>query len=561
MSSDPIDDNNSAPLINADATAKESPINQDVEMLDDAPPNNEPECFIHIRGLVGPPITSDQKKQLRDWINQIYIKALNLNYGMSIDGDVMETCVGPGETLLAVLTAGEEGDDDDDDDDHHPLSNKNGLNNWERVIRPVIESCLASTMAESNNSTSNNSTAAVNNNGRSSNSSNNNIMTITMKSPLQFTLTSQSPFNTHQRNTAASLYLYYTSLERILLSHTSSTSRNMLLLNVQFHKSLYSLCQFSIEKASRIEVTSFDIGGTGSCPIVYYKLIESFISEMRGGGTGTIKLVLPEYIIRVLRLIQEMILDSLWLMDYHLFENDGYYTDNISSSNNGNIGNNDNNGSLGPSFIAMINKLRERPSSWPPASLRELCPIKSGRVALSHLNNNETSCKESMFVGYIIQKLLILIDRRLHALCRELSLPHSNNLSLSTAQDVKERTMTLYTCLMCYRIDVFFNAHPDQIMLCCLYMICRKAGMARQITFCEIVRVYEREKRRCLSEELVMSILYRIENCSVDSDGGGVGDILAFYNNIFVPSIKGLWSAFLESTDMSGTKESFNNTA
>eukprot|EP00956_Cyclotella_meneghiniana_P009826 scaffold13631_cov38-Cyclotella_meneghiniana.AAC.1 len=523
MSSDPIDDNESAPLTNADATAKESPVNQDVEMLDNAPPNNEPECFIHIRGLVGPPITSDQKKQLRDWINQIYIKALNLNYGMSIDGDVMETCVGPGETLLAVLTAGE-----DDDDDDHPLSNKNGLNNWERVIRPVIESCLASTMAESNYNNENNGTA-VSNNGSSSN-----IMTITMKSPLQFTLTSQSPFTTHQRNIAASLYLYYTALERILLSHTSSTSRNMLLLNVQFHKSLYSLCQFSIEKGSHIEVTSFDIQGTGSCPIVYYKLIESFISEMRG-GTGTILLVLPEYMIRVLRLIQEMILDSLWLMDYHLFETDGYYTDNNSNSNNnGNIGNNNNNGSLGPSFIAMINKLRERPSSWPPASLRELCPIKSGRVALSHLNNNnnnnnDTSCKESMFVGYIIQKLLILIDRRLHALCRELSLPHSNNLSLSTAQDVKERTMTFYTCLMCYRIDVFFNAHPDQIMLCCLYMICSKAGMARQVTFCEIVRVYEREKRRCLSEELVMNILYRIENCSVDGDGG-VGDILAFYN-------------------------------
>ena len=64
-------------------------------------------------------------------------------------------------------------------------------------------------------------------------------------------------------------------------------------------------------------------------------------------------------------------------------------------------------------------------------------------------------------------------------------------------------------------------------MLCCLYAVCVKMGNASGVTFREIVRVYEREKRAWLSGDIVCDILYRIPNCSED---GGDGDILSFYN-------------------------------
>ena len=301
----------------------------------------------------------------------------------------------------------------------------------------------------------------------------------------------------------------------------------MLLLNGQFHKSLFSLCHFSIVKSAHRTKSAFDIRGSGSCPIVYYKLIEAYVAEMSQSRlheqhpNGTIKHVpaLPSYLIQSLRSIQEMLLDSLWMSDTQIAE---AITSSSSSTSSF---------YCGPSFIAMINKLRESPSSWPIPSLRELCPIKSGvKLPPSH-TSSET--KEGMFVGYIIQKLLVLTERRLHSLCRELSLPNVNELSLSKANEVKEKTLTLMTSLMCYRIDLFFNRHPDQIMMCALYIICSKMDLAPMVGFGEIVRVYEVERGRVLSLGVVRDILYRVKNCD-GGGGGGEGDVLMFYNVSFV---------------------------
>jgi hypothetical protein len=119
------------------------------------------------------------------------------------------------------------------------------------------------------------------------------------------------------------------------------------------------------------------------------------------------------------------------------------------------------------------------------------------------------------------------MERRYEALCREMSLLHENELSLSKANDVKEKAMTLFLSLMCYRIDIFFGRHPDQIMLCTLYIVCSKMELAPKVTFREVLRAYRIMKETCLSHAVVKDIVYRIKYCTVD---GGTGDIVSFYN-------------------------------
>ncbi|KAL7507873.1 hypothetical protein ACHAXN_006249 [Cyclotella atomus] len=477
------------------ALPSDSNESRDVEMVDanndDAPQDaaasiqTEPEFYIHIRGLVGPPITDDQRIELDEWKSHIFAAATST------------PTVAPSEALLEML-----GD---------PTQ-------WQSVICPVIQSYI------------------------------------------RHVQDSTRPFchNTHPLP-SSTLHLYYTALTRILKNHRSS-SRSMLVLNAQFHKSLFSLCHFSLLKATHVnDLRDFDIRGSGSCPIVYYKLIEAFLQEMGNGNSrsssnvnssgnstavGTNNKALPQYLKNTLRQVQEMLLDSLWMIeDQDCKEGGGgaYYNSPSSS---------------GPSFIEMINKLRERPSCWPLASLRELCPLNTGTTTNSTSkltsstmpSNIGGDSKEAMFVGYIIQKLLILIEKRASSLCRQLSLIPTNELSLSQAHDVKGRTMTLFTTILCYRIDMFFGRHPDQIMMCALYIVCSKMELADKIGLREIVKGYKVEKGGCLSEEVVMDILYRVKGCGV---GGEEGNIVTFYNTVFVPGMKGLWGAFLRSFDTS----------
>jgi hypothetical protein len=398
--------NENAPEINTESDTNGAPIppheeTNDVKMT-------EPEFYIHIRGLIGPSITDGQRKELHEWTEGILEEATSSD----------PPAVRPSETLLSLL-----GDPMTMDDD----------SNWQSVICPVIQSCLVSSAVDTNAHVEGN----TNTNGHGTS------IAISTHAPLEFTFHSSS-----HPLPAASLHLYYTALERILNGHKSHDSRNMLLLNSQFHKSLYSLCHFCVVKAIDCGQSHFDMKGTGSCPIVYYKLIEAYLTEMTT--------VIPTYLTEVLRRIQEMMLDSLWSFDFDVEQSQ----------------------SFGPSFIGMINKLRERPSCWPIVSLRKLCPIRFG--VLTSLGRDESS-KESMFVGYIVSKLLTLMERRYEALCREMSLLHENELSLSKANDVKEEAMTLFLSLMCYRIDIFFGRHPDQIMLCTLYIVCNKMKLAPKV--------------------------------------------------------------------------------
>ena len=419
----------------------------------------EPECSISIRGVIVTPKTEAERKELHDWTEEIFGKA-------------MSPTIKPSSRLVSIL--GEVACDKD--------------LNWRLIICSVLNASLASVAAQS----------GVNIKAQG----NSELYSISSdpNAPLELSV----PKDSHYMPVAV-LYLYYFALECILLSHKSS-NRSMLILNPQFHKSLFALCHFCLRKATDHGQPMFNIQGTGGCPIIYYKLVESFVQELN--ATSNTVMSLPAFLTRVLRQIQEMILDSIWLSNL----------------------NDDDNANFGPSFICMVNKLRERPSSWPLPFLRQICPIKAG----GNLPPKDgTNSKECMFVGYIMQRLLVVIEHRLRTIC--------SVLSLRDFDAVKEQTMVVFTSLMCYRVDIFFNRHPDQILLCAVYAVCTKMKLAPEMTFRKIIGAYEKKTEAYLSRDVVHDILYRIDDCSED---GEIGNIVSLYNNVFVPSMIGLWGAF-----------------
>lgn len=396
--------------------------------------NSEPECSIYIRGLIGPRITDVQRKELHEWTEDIFSTVLSSN------------TIKPSLRLRTILGGAAH------EQDIH----------WMEIMCPALNQSLASLATE----------FLVHD--ESQDHFGLNSISATADSPLEYLVLDSQPIP------AAVLHLYYFALECILLSPRTG-NRNILVLNPQFHKSLFSLCHFCLCKATDHGRSFFIIHDTGSCPIVYYKLVEAFLQEM----------ILPEFLKQVFCHIQEMILDSLWLINF-----DDYYAN------------------LGSSFISMINKLRERPSNWPLDCLRQICPIK-----LTDFATNDVPAKECMFVSYMVQKLLAVIERRLEEICLILSLPNINT--------VGEKGMMVFTSLMCYRIDIFFNRHPDQIMLCTLYAVCTKMKLAPKVNFRKIIRAYEEKNSSFLSPSVVHKILYRISNCS---EVGGIGDIVSLYN-------------------------------
>ena len=357
------------------------------------------------------------------------------------------------------------------------VSSMSDTNSWQFVLCPVIKSCLHSSDRDFYPN--------INLSSRK----------IIQLAPLEFHFESCAD----DGNTRRVLHLYYSALELLLQKHTDD-NRKMLLLNVQFHKSLYWLCHFCIVLTTGRE-GPYIMRDTGSCPIVYYKLMEDFLVEMNTSrafmSNASHSFVLPMFLIHRLRIVQEMILDSLWLEDV------------MQGSRE--------------SFVAMVQKLQSS-GVWPIPSLREKCPMSFEKSS----SGPSESSKESMFVGYILHKTLMLAERRCKSLCEKLSLPNNfTGLTPSKCNQIKEKTMALFTSLMCHRVELFYHRHPDQILLCAMYMICSKLGLALKVTFVNIVRAYESYKKKNLKLEVVQRILYDIPDCMEDGSRGGM---ISFFN-------------------------------
>ena len=306
---------------------------------------------------------------------------------------------------------------------------------------------------------------------------------------------------------SAVLMMYYLSLESIVRS--SPLQYNMVHKAERFHSSLFSICYYCLSKAMQPEGQSFTIEDIGTCPIEFYKLVDLFIQVMKPSDSnsteeGHTSLSLPSYLIQVLRQLQTMLLEMIWM-----------------SSNDLEV-------KIETSFIRMVSKLRETPSTW-----EQIFAVEENKKEKIMQGNN----RMQVLVGFMLNNLTNVINRRINGLC--------TLLSLSSPTSTTEITMKLFNKILRDRTDLFYNRHPDQIMLCCLLVTLRAKSnnVHEENSFRHIANAYMKMHKDVLGSEIPYRILHRIKNCCSENDDE-FGDIITLYNNVFLPTILPFWSSF-----------------
>lgn len=144
----------------------------------------------------------------------------------------------------------------------------------------------------------------------------------------------------------------------------------------------------------------------------------------------------------------------------------------------------------------------------------------------------QTTCAE-VVIAVFFQKVLKLAAARVHSLCDRLRLPaHVTDTVVSTMRQLLHRGTS-----------VFFNRHMDQLVLCCVYGVCKVSKV--EVTFRDIISHY-RKQPHCRSH-VFRTVL--IDDAAATAGGGdphhhheaaaGTGDVIRFYNQVFVPAAKG----------------------
>jgi len=117
--------------------------------------------------------------------------------------------------------------------------------------------------------------------------------------------------------------------------------------------------------------------------------------------------------------------------------------------------------------------------------------------------------------------------------------------------------MNIFKTMLHHRTDIFFDRHPDQLMLCSLYAALRaQSQFDPEAKFQQIADAYMEMNRDVLGSEVPYTILHRIKNCS--DDDNQFGDIISLYNEVFVPSVKPFWKSFKDEVQVARPRENIN---
>ncbi|CAA6659647.1 unnamed protein product [Spirodela intermedia] len=131
-------------------------------------------------------------------------------------------------------------------------------------------------------------------------------------------------------------------------------------------------------------------------------------------------------------------------------------------------------------------------------------------------------------INIFFNKITKLAAIRIRSLCERLQL----------CQPVVEHVYSLIQQILSHRTGLFFNRHIDQIILCSLYGVAKISDLS--LTFKEIIYGY-RKQQQC-KPQVFRSVFvdWSSTNCSGYRTGQEHVDIITFYNEVFIPSIKPL---------------------
>jgi retinoblastoma-like protein 1 len=148
-------------------------------------------------------------------------------------------------------------------------------------------------------------------------------------------------------------------------------------------------------------------------------------------------------------------------------------------------------------------------------------------------------------------KVMRTSARRLADLCERLYLPQELT---KAAYDLVSRVVYEHTKLL-------YNRHLDQILLCAVYGVCKVNGARgsaledRQVTFRDIIACYHKQPQ--CREETFWTV--SLEQSDPELEVTRRGDVIQFYNQVFVPEVKTRLLELKTSSASSGSGASTGN--
>ncbi|KAJ7517798.1 hypothetical protein O6H91_21G040500 [Diphasiastrum complanatum] len=180
-----------------------------------------------------------------------------------------------------------------------------------------------------------------------------------------------------------------------------------------------------------------------------------------------------------------------------------------------------------PGSIPLTSPSEERASAFsafPSLKSRNQAPLQSTFASPqrpSPRGAGET-CAETV-ISVFFQKVLKLAAIRIRMLLER----------LRQSNQVMEQVYHAIQHALHHVTSLFFNRHIDQLILCCIYGVCKVSKL--NLTFKEIIYQY-RKLPQC-KPQVFRNVFIDLQQPG-RRDGHETGDIIRFYNEIFVPSTK-----------------------
>lgn len=179
----------------------------------------------------------------------------------------------------------------------------------------------------------------------------------------------------------------------------------------------------------------------------------------------------------------------------------------------------------GCDFLSPVKDRQSASSTITLMKARVQPPLQSAFASpqrLSHVGGGET-CAETV-VTIFLQKALKLAAIRIKILCESLKQPNVMDDVYKTVQHI-----------LFHETSLLFKRHIDQILLCAMYGVCKVKQL--NVTFKQIIQHYKQNPH---DSYIYRTVFFNLPSARPLQKGGqGTGDIISFYNAIFVPAIKG----------------------
>jgi hypothetical protein len=142
------------------------------------------------------------------------------------------------------------------------------------------------------------------------------------------------------------------------------------------------------------------------------------------------------------------------------------------------------------------------------------------RMRLLDCRVNSKPSQGFNFVVYIIRRVLVISSKRISSLC--------TRLSISPGCLVADQIWGAFLYFIRNAIEIIKDRHLDQIILCTVYGVFKAVRYDPALTFAHLIKEYTILRKDDIGERACVHIVRE----------AGIGDIVHFYNTVYLPAMK-----------------------